>query len=83
MMETTAMETETRGALVQVARDWGLKMAGIYRDEFGALPADEPELVGDWDSSAWELTWQGLARNGATADDYEACLAAFRDGLGV
>ncbi len=71
-------------AAIEYARKMGNASADAYWDEFGISPQDDgPAKVGDWDSSAWQIHWSEMKDDGANDDDYDACLAAWREGFWI
>jgi hypothetical protein len=70
--------TRTGGAILDEAAAYGAAAADAYWDEFESDADDDPEGVGAWDQSAWDLHWKYLVDLGATATDYDACLDAWR-----
>lgn len=61
------------------AKILGAEAARSYHVEFGCTPIQDGESVGDWDSAAWGENWKTLSSEGATEDDHDACLAAWRE----
>lgn len=71
--------SETMGDITEQARTLGRAAADAYWEEFEQSPRqDGSEWVGDWDASAWSMHWPELRDAGATEEDYDACLDAWR-----
>jgi len=72
------MATETTTTEAN-ATTYGNAARDAYWEEFGVLPeADGKGAVGDWDSSAWGIHWHDLKDSGATDQEYDSALKAWR-----
>jgi hypothetical protein len=69
--------------IVEYAEHLGRHAADLFCDEFGVSPSDDVAAVtvGDWDSTAWTEDWIELVRYGATKEECDVCLAAWRKGF--
>jgi hypothetical protein len=66
----------------EYAEPIGRLAAELYRDKYGRLPRDvDVTVVGDWHNMAWTEAWIELVRHGATEEEYDFCLAAWRKGF--
>jgi hypothetical protein len=74
-----AIDTRGRRGLAARAARLGRESQVDYYEEFGARPV--PGQEGDWAFIAWMEVWLLLESEGATQDDHEDCLQAWRDGF--